>query len=111
MITIKAKSSSGEPYDVAISLEHGHVSAECTCKAGIMHTLCKHRIALLEGDASMLFDPAQAKDLEDVRWWVMQTDLPGLLAELKEADSAVLQAQARVKRLRKAIEKSITGHG
>ena len=74
-----------------------------------MNTLCKHRIALLRGDASMLFDPLQIEDLTTIMTWVAKTDIPRLLSELSQAEDTVLSAQKRVKQLRKAIDNAISG--
>jgi len=60
-ITLLAKSSSGdEPYFVDFLLKHGSLSVHCSCKAGEYGQLCKHKLALVTCDESMLYDKEQA---------------------------------------------------
>ena len=108
MITLNANSSSGKPYDVVFSFDNGKLSVTCTCKAGTMNTLCKHRIAFLRGDATMLFDPTQADQLATIITWVEKTEIQTLLSELNQAEDLVLSAQKRVKQLRKVIDNAIS---
>jgi|GEM_PF-7032665 uncharacterized Zn finger protein len=72
MIELTAKSSSGGTYQVTFAMEGERVSARCTCKAGIMGNLCKHRIALLAGDARILANPEQVTDMQRVAEWAKQ---------------------------------------
>lgn len=76
MITLTAKSSSGGTYQVTFALDGQKLSAHCTCKAGIMGALCKHRIALLAGDATMLANPEQVTDMQKVTAWAKEARIP-----------------------------------
>ena len=44
--------SSAEPYEVIIQREGNDLKANCTCPAGSVGQYCKHRFAILSGDAS-----------------------------------------------------------
>ena len=109
-ITLKAKSSSGEPYDVDFLSEKGALQAHCTCKAGIMRTACKHRLAFLKGDQKMLADPSQADQLATVVQWANQAGFPALLQQLADAEAQVSRAQRDVKKMKKILEEGMT-HG
>ena len=52
-----ANSSSGDGfYDVTISEQSGNLEIECTCIAGEMGTMCKHRIAVITGKYGKIID-------------------------------------------------------
>lgn len=109
-IIIKSKSSKGEPYDVFFTFEDGVLFARCTCKAGIMGMLCKHRVALLKGDAEMLANPDQLDDLMKITTWAKQVGLDDILNRLFDTELKVINAQDKLKKMRKQIEQSLT-HG
>lgn len=107
-IVLKAKSSSGQPYDVSVQFEDDFLSARCTCKAAAMGTVCKHRLALLRGDKSMLAAPSQAEDLAKIAQWAEQTGFAALFQQLDTAEAEVSHAQLELKKLKKRIEESMT---
>ena len=107
-IRLKAKSSSSEPYDVDFLFENGTLRAHCTCKAGVMRTACKHRLALLKGDQNMLADPSQADQLATVVDWAVQAGFPALLQQLSDAEAQVSRAQREVKNMKKILEDGMT---
>ena len=109
-ITLKAKSSSVEPYNVDFLFEEETLQAHCTCKAGVMRTVCKHRLAFLKGDQKMLADPSQADQLATVFQWAQQADFPALLQQLADAEAQVSRAQLDVKKMKKILEEVMT-HG
>ncbi|RDT48207.1 SWIM zinc finger family protein [Escherichia coli] len=52
-----ANSSSGDgSYDVTVSDQNGNLEIECTCTAGEMGTMCKHRIAVITGKYADIID-------------------------------------------------------
>ncbi|OKP27586.1 hypothetical protein [Serratia fonticola] len=54
---ILAKSSNGDDnYEIKVSDESGNLEIECTCMAGMMGTMCKHRIAVITGDFGKIID-------------------------------------------------------
>lgn len=102
-IVLKAKSSGSEPYDVEFLFDDGDLQAHCTCKAGIMHVVCRHRLALLRGDESMLADPSQAGLLCTVVEWSKVAGFWTALEELDVAEAMADRAREEVKRIKKRI--------
>ena len=70
-MTLLARSSSGEPYDVQFLQASGSncVRVFCHCAAGQFQQMCKHKLALINGDVEMLFDKSQAQELREVLAW------------------------------------------
>ena len=42
------------PYKVTFTIDQGDTKATCTCKAGLIGILCKHRLSLLDGEKGAL---------------------------------------------------------
>ena len=109
-ITVRAKSSGGEAYDVDFLFEEGTLQAHCTCKAGIMRRACKHRLALLKGDQKMLANLSQADQLATVVQWADEAGFPALLQQLDGAEAQFTRAQGEVKKMKQILEEAMT-HG
>ena len=75
--------SEPEPYRVRLGTEQGRVVADCSCRFGRTlagkHALCKHRRAVLQGDATPLGLPAAA--MSSLTAWLArnQAAVTGLL--------------------------------
>ncbi len=75
-ITVLAKSSSRKsPYKVEFMSDGPSVRVYCPCKAGVQQWMCKHKLALILGDSSMLFDPRQTELLSQIQSWPQYSDL------------------------------------
>lgn len=102
--TLLAKSSHGEPYKVEFSTEDNSLRIFCHCQAGVLHRMCKHKRAFIEGDAQMLFDPAQAALLSEIRSWPqfqdVQKHLKACLNELAEIEKAQRELDIREKQIK-----------
>jgi hypothetical protein len=65
-VTIQAFSGSGGSYPVQFMDDTGSLRVFCHCQAGSLQQICKHKIALLKGDAKMLYDASQEELLKQV---------------------------------------------
>lgn len=107
MITLAAKSSSGGTYQVTFAFDGQKLSTRCTCKAGIMGALCKHRIALVVGDTTMLAKQDELADLQKVTDWAKQAGILDTCNSLVEAEREVARAQEKVRKLKKILLEKI----
>lgn len=95
-ITLLAKSSSSRtPYKVEFMADGPSVMVYCHCKAGVQQWMCKHKLALILGDSTMLFDPGQTELLSRIQSWPQYSDLKkrtdefeNKLREIQEASAA-----------------------
>ena len=95
-ITLLAKSSSSKtPYKVEFMADGPSVMVYCHFKAGVQRWMCKHKLALILGDSTMLFDPGQAELLSRIQSWPQYSDLKkrtdefeNKLREIQEASAA-----------------------
>jgi len=102
-LSLKVKSSLGEGYQVEFSDESGSLRVFCHCPAGSQQQMCKHKLALLKGDASMLFDKQDEGQLKQV---LASKAYEALWARLKEFESALLVCEQEMSKL-KARERTI----
>lgn len=101
--TFLAKSSSGDSYDVVFEALGGRMTVECSCKAGVLQQQCKHKRALVRGDATMLFAPEQADVLKQV---VASPEAQPLVTAIAAEEAALSNVEAEKTRI-SATEKAI----
>lgn len=64
--TIQIKSNStNEIYNVVFAIENDLISINCNCRAGLVKTLCKHRLNLIDGDYSAILNKNEIVQLDD----------------------------------------------
>jgi len=108
--TLLAKSSSGESYEVYFTFDEGTLSVQCTCRAGMFRKLCKHKLGLISGDKSMLYDTGQEGDLAKIQDWLRQSpSLLELVNQLGEAEKELKKSQRLVKSIKKELEEAMKG--
>ena len=49
-LTLHVKGSSSDPYELTFIKDGDSLTALCNCPAGTFGNLCKHRVAILDGD-------------------------------------------------------------
>jgi hypothetical protein len=106
-IHLKAKSSSGFPYDLTFTNTGSAIIVFCPCEAGVHGKLCKHKIRLMCGDESMLYDPAEANTLGEIRQWVSQCQLDALLLQYDAAKQEIETAKRKEQKMRQEIERAL----
>ena len=105
-IRLKAKSSSGEFYEVVFEIEE-KIKVNCNCEAGKYGKLCKHKIGLLSGDISLLYDSKEKSKFEELILYVERSTYLNLLDELNHAETVVENAKKEVKKLKNKLELSL----
>jgi len=104
-IVIKAKSSGENPYDVTFAVNKDVLTVDCSCKAGIFGTLCKHKTELMSGDAGRLYDPNDMDKLKAVSALLSRArEIPVVAAEIAETEKLIKEAQANNKKIKKKFE-------
>jgi hypothetical protein len=102
--TLLAKSSHGEPYKVEFSATDSGLRMFCHCQAGVLHRMCKHKQAFIDGKIEMLFDPTQAVVLSEIRSWPQFNDLKKLVAVFSEQLAAIEKSKRELDAQEKAIK-------
>lgn len=91
-ITLHVKSSSNnDGYTITLNrTKDSLLTMLCDCKAGQNGLVCKHRIAVVSGNQSILVDAQRDNDAwEECQHLLGQSALPGLVAELAAKELAL----------------------
>lgn len=111
-ITLLSKSSHGEPYKVEFSAEGDGLRIFCHCQAGVLHRMCKHKQAFIDGDIKMLFDPNQAALLSEIRAWPqfphLQKHLEFFTKQLTEIKSSQRELDKKEKQIKTELGKGLS---
>ena len=84
-IEFLVKGSTPDPYEITFIKDGDSLTAICTCPAGTFGGLCKHRVAILDGDvAAVVSDNADKAPV--VREWLVGTDVETALKEMRDAN-------------------------
>lgn len=86
-LTFQVKGSSAEPYEVTFIKDGDSLTALCSCPAGQYGNFCKHRMSILDGDASAIVS-ANAGQAATITGWLEGTDVAAALAELREIETS-----------------------
>lgn len=105
-LTLHVKGSSSDPYELTFIKDGDSLTALCNCPAGTFANLCKHRVAILDGDSSAVVDDDGGKSGIVVEW-LAGTDVEAALAEMREveaqADASKPDLMAAKRKLAKAM--------
>lgn len=95
LIFAKSSSNPDSSYSVSFLVEDRKLSIHCSCDAGMRGQLCKHKLAFLRGDISMLADPREKSKLEKIVDLVKRTELTQLVESYfsKEKEAEKLKKQ------------------
>lgn len=106
MYSVFIKSSNPELcYELKIEDKVNWIKVTCECQAHDRELLCKHQIALIELDYSMLFDPAEKDSMRKAYEIIKGSKLPKVLVELREQENIVKVAQNNTKNLKRKLER------
>lgn len=84
-LEFSVKGSTPDPYEITFIKDGDSLTAICSCPAGTFGNFCKHRIAILDGDASAIVSD-NADKARVVREWLVGTDVETALKEMRNAD-------------------------
>lgn len=108
--TILVKSSSrDEPYAVAVSSTESGLTIFCDCPAGEWGKYCKHKIAIVLADESILYDEEQIQTLNQATKLISESGYPDLIQELRVAEKELESAKKTVKNQKEKIARLMKG--
>lgn len=84
--------SSSTPYKITLEKHGSNLNVFCTCPAGKVGQICKHRMYVLSGNPLNLVNP-NIEDLKRSVEWVSGTDVELALVELSKAEDAMSHAK------------------
>lgn len=97
-LTMCVTGSSKDPYELTFIKDGDSLTALCSCPAGSFGNLCKHRVAVLDGDNRAVVGD-DADKIVTVVEWLAGTDVEAALKKLREVEeTADKDALATAKR-------------
>jgi uncharacterized Zn finger protein len=99
-LSFLVQGSTASPYEVTFIKDGDSLTAICTCPAGEFGNFCKHRISILDGNATAITSE-NADRASLVQEWLPGTDVEAALVELRDIEKTAKpdkQAIAAAKR-------------
>jgi hypothetical protein len=103
---VEVYGSKGNLYRVSFDRAASGVRVQCTCKAGVNGQFCRHRIALLAGDRSMMVDVLAMQTLDDVLSWPEFVSIKTEISKLKEVQDQIEGLEKVKASLRRVVAKA-----
>jgi hypothetical protein len=97
-VVFLVKGSSSDAYEITFIKDGSSLTALCTCPAGTFGNLCKHRVAILDGNT-------KADQAPKVIDWLVGTDVETALAELRAAEKSKEHTKDEIMALKKKVAK------
>jgi len=98
------KGSSSDAYEITFIKDGSSLTALCTCPAGTFGNLCKHRLAILDGDTKAVTSD-NIDQVPKVIDWLIGTDVEAALAELRAAEKSKEHTKDEIMALKKKVAK------
>lgn len=105
-LTLHVKGSSADPYELTFIKDGASLTALCNCPAGTFGNVCKHRVAVLDGDSSAVVDDDGEKT-GVVVGWLAGTDVESALGELREAETTTGAPKADIVAAKRKLGKAM----
>ena len=90
------------PYKVVFLKNGRHLMATCSCKAGAMGMLCKHRLAILDGNRSAVVSD-NSDQVVEVASWLPDSSVGEAISELVSLEDQKKKIEAKIKRAKKVV--------
>ena len=101
-LVFMVKGSSGDAYEITFIKDGTSLTALCTCPAGTYGNLCKHRLAILDGDTKAISSD-NADQVPKVIEWLSGTDVEAALSELRAAEKSKEHTKEDILLLKKKV--------
>ena len=83
------------------------ITIHCDCRAGIFGKMCKHKLAVVTGDASMLVKPDELSRLVEISSKIAEREIGQLMKIMEAARKDNELTKRKLNKARKAVEKAM----
>ena len=105
-LTFRVKGSSSDEYELTFIKDGASLTALCTCPAGQFGNSCKHRVAILDGNAESISSD-NADQVATVTGWLVGTDVEEALAAFRAAEKATEITKKDLAALKKKLARAM----
>jgi uncharacterized Zn finger protein len=99
--------SEATPYTVCFTIDGAKLTATCTCRAGIMGNLCKHRLNILNNDTSNITSN-NADRVSTVQDWMQSSSAHELIASVAALEAEKRLIDEKLKKIKKQVVKALS---
>ena len=103
-LLVKSSSMPGVGYEVVFENINGVITIRCNCRAGEHTKLCKHKLALIRGDSSILIDDNEHYNFINVKEWIKNSAFSQLIIEFDLAEKGLAEKQKELKKIKDRLE-------
>lgn len=108
-IKLFVKGNSEPYYQVIFKNINGLISIKCDCRAGELTKLCKHKLTLIRGDVSALYngelyDEDQSEMFNLMKTWIASSGLALLISKHDQTQKEFLLKENEFKKIKAVIE-------
>jgi uncharacterized protein (UPF0254 family) len=105
-IMFKIQGSASEPYITAFSKHGNKIVARCSCPAGNVGQLCKHRLNILQGTTNGIVS-GNTCEVMTVVSWVKSTDVENTLRQYQQAEKEFNEAKKQFDAIKKQLARDL----
>jgi uncharacterized Zn finger protein len=109
--TLRVRSSDGShSYLITFGQESGRLRMRCSCPAGELGKLCRHKAALLDGDDSVLLAAAEDRaPFDTLQNLLPSSQIPQLLRNISDLDATLVDIKRKLTRAKRELEVTLRG--
>lgn len=101
-LTFLVQGSQEAPYTVKFRRTENNLTVTCTCAAGAMGQICKHRFGLLKGETAGLVS-GNAEELRKLPEFFIGSDVEAAMERLVLAEEGLESAKTEVAKRKKEL--------
>jgi uncharacterized Zn finger protein len=105
-LVFSVKGSSSDAYEITFIKDGASLTALCTCPAGTFGNLCKHRVAILDGNTKAISSD-NVDQAPKVAEWLIGTDVEAALVELRAAEKSKDHTKEELMALKKKVARAM----
>jgi uncharacterized Zn finger protein len=105
-LVFQVKGSSSDAYEITFIKDGASLTALCTCPAGTFGNLCKHRVAILDGNMEAISSDNASKAPQVIEW-LAGTDVEAALGKLRAAEKSTDHTKVEIMALKKNLAKTM----
>jgi len=94
------------PYKVLFKKSGEKLNATCTCRAGQMGQLCKHRLSILNGDKSAVVSE-NTDQVAEVTSWLEGSNVAEAISEVVSLEAEKKRIEGKLKIAKKLVAKAL----
>lgn len=96
-----------EPYTVRFKRSGTKFFAHCTCPAGEVGQICKHRIRILEGSAEGIVS-GNGVEVKMAESWLIGSNVESVLSDVRAAEKRLEATKKELSALKKMLARIIS---